>query len=564
MNTQTTIGDLLDANKIFVPPYQRAYSWDTELEKNKPPKHVNTFLADLNDYHNGSANSAYYFGHFLFEQHKDNANMFGVIDGQQRLTTILILLAALFHRQKEIHKSIDDKYTLPKNTIMYRSIHNFSTVNSDNQVLKDYVIDRTRTQRRGIDTKSQNRIIDAFEHFWEMLQDENIDYISKMLDTLKKSLCTTHMITNRSQAIQMFIFQNNRGKKPSNLEIIKANFMYSIHLNGGSEKESLLDQLQLRFEKIYRSISSIEDFIDEDEVLVHTLRVHFNSLWESNAIERTTKSLASNQPINFINAFTRSLADSFDYLKEFYCTDQHEYLPIHSIISLGHIGAAIPFVIKSYKAEISKSDLCTLCSSLESLIVRKRLIKTRAVITSRLDDVYKQFERGTSGILPIVDRVNQLRTDTRWWWAFWNNDALKEAMKASVNASLAKFILWKYENHLRRSRYHAGYPPIMFDAIESPELEHIAPKTQNPEAGYDNYDNDFRENHLDSFGNYLLISQSHNRSVGNRPFVEKRQSYGYLVQQREIQRMTEGNLTWTRGHIAIRQRNIIGFILGNF
>ena len=340
--------------------------------------------------------------------------------------------------------------------------------------------------------------------------------------------------------------------------------MYSIHLNGGNEKEALLDQLQLRFEKIYSSISSIEDFIDEDEVLVHTLRVHFNSLWESNAIDRTTKSLASDRPIDFITRFTRSLSDSFDYLKEFYCIDQRNHLPIHSIISLGHISAAIPFVIKSYVAEIPKSDLCALCSSLESLIVRHRLIKTRAIITSRLDDVYKRFEPGNSEISLIIDRVQKLRHDTRWWWAFWNNDALAEAMKGSVNASLAKFILWKYENHLLKSRDQTGYPDIWFDALDSPELEHIAPKTQNPEAGYDDYDDEFLENHLESFGNYLLIAKSHNCSVGNKPFVEKRESYDYLEQQREIQRMTEENMTWTRDHIATRQSKILGFILKNF
>ena len=564
MKTQTTLGEMLEGNKIFVPPYQRAYSWDTELEKNKPPKHVNTFLVDLNDYHNGSPKSPYYFGHFLFEQQNDNADVFGVIDGQQRLTTLVIFLAALFQRLKNICKSAGDKHTRPEDTITYRSIYNFSTVYGDDHVLRDYVIDRTRTQRTGLDTKSQNRIIDAFEHFQEMLQDKDIYYISKMLDTLNRSSCTTHVITNRSQAIQMFIFQNNRGKKPSNLEIIKAHFMYSIHLNGGNEKESLLDHLQSRFERIYRSISSIEDFIDEDEVLVHTLRVHFNSLWESNAIERTTKSLASDQPIDFIKSFTRSLADSFDYLKEFYCTDQREHLSIHSIISLGRISAAIPFIIKSYMAEIPKSDLCTLCSSLESLIVRQRLIKTRAIITSRLDDVYKRFEPGKSGIFPIIDRVQQLRNDTRWWWAFWNNDALAEAMKGGVNSSLAKFMLWKYENHLLESRYHTGYPEIRFDDIVNTELEHIAPKTENPKTGYDTYDPDFLDKYIECFGNYLLISKSHNSSVGNKPFAKKWESYDYLEQQREVQRMTEENMKWTKNQIATRQRKILEFIRQNF
>ena len=49
--------------------------------------------------------------------------------------------------------------------------------------------------------------------------------------------CTTHIVKNEAEAIQMFIFQNNRGKTPSNLEIIKAQFLYNVHLYGGAEDE---------------------------------------------------------------------------------------------------------------------------------------------------------------------------------------------------------------------------------------------------------------------------------------------------------------------------------------
>ena len=43
-----------------------------------------------------------------------------------------------------------------------------------------------------------------------------------MLNSIQGSRCTTLVVTDESEAIQMFIFQNNRGKRPSNLEIIKA------------------------------------------------------------------------------------------------------------------------------------------------------------------------------------------------------------------------------------------------------------------------------------------------------------------------------------------------------
>ena len=100
MEASTTIKQMLAGNRIFVPSYQRAYSWETELEKANSPKQTNVFLSDLEDYNKSSTKSHYYFGHFLFEDKEDKK--FGVIDGQQRMTTIVIFLSALFSRLKEI------------------------------------------------------------------------------------------------------------------------------------------------------------------------------------------------------------------------------------------------------------------------------------------------------------------------------------------------------------------------------------------------------------------------------------------------------------------------------
>lgn len=50
MEASTIIRRMMAGNEIVVPAYQRAYSWDTELESRKAPKQVNTFLFDLEDY----------------------------------------------------------------------------------------------------------------------------------------------------------------------------------------------------------------------------------------------------------------------------------------------------------------------------------------------------------------------------------------------------------------------------------------------------------------------------------------------------------------------------------
>ena len=566
MEASTTIKQMLAGNKIFVPTYQRAYSWDTVIEKGNPPKQTNVFLTDLEDYNKSSTNSAYYFGHFLFEE-KDSRT-FGVIDGQQRLTTIIIFLSALFNRLKAIRQLSEAEQETFEDIIKRNSTCRFETVDYDKQLFKDYVIDQSKKDKNGLDTQSAKRIVTAFDFFTQQLKEKEEWYLLKMLQTIQSASCTTHPVKDESEAIQMFIFQNNRGKKPSNLEIIKAQFMFNVHLYGGEEKNSLIDEIKNRFEKIYKSISSIEYRIDEDDVLVYTLRVHFNSLWETNAIDKINKLLSEDNAIPFIKSFTQSLAISFEHLTTFFGKDERENLEIHSLITLGGIGIALPFVIKAYKFGLPTSQICQLCNKLESLVVRDRLIGTRADITSRLNEVYHNFTDTKPDIKSIIDKIEWIKNvpSESWWWAYWNTKEFERSIQGSINFSTAKYLLWKYENYLE-GQGKSGYTTTRFDKIVSPELEHIAPQTPTDgkpiAAGYCAYDEEFKQQYIDCLGNYLLLSKSHNCSVGNKPFVLKRSTYNHSEQQREIQKMTTENMTWTKAEIQIRKDKIISFLMNN-
>ncbi len=566
MEASTTIKQMLAGNKIFVPTYQRAYSWDTVIEKENAPKQTNVFLTDLEDYNKSSTKSAYYFGHFLFEE-KDS-KIFGVIDGQQRLTTIIIFLSALFNRLKAIRQLSEAEQETFEDIIKRNSTYRFETVDYDKQLFKDYVIDQSKKDKNGLDTQSAKRIVNAFEFFTQQLKEKEEPYLLKMLQTIQNASCTTHPVKDESEAIQMFIFQNNRGKKPSNLEIIKAQFMFNVHLYGGEEKGSLIDEIKNRFEKIYKSISSIEYRIDEDDVLVYTLRVHFNSLWETNAIDKINKLLSEDNPIPFIKSFTQSLAVSFEHLTTFFGKDERENLEIHSLITLGGIGIALPFVIKAYKFGLTTSQICQLCNKLESIVLRHRLIGTRADITSRLNDVYQSFKDSKPDIKPIVDRIDWIKNmpSESWWWAYWNNKEFERSIQGAINHSTAKYLLWKYENHLE-GQGKSGYTATRFDKIVSPELEHIAPQTPTDgkpiAAGYCDYDEEFKQQYIDCLGNYLLLSKSHNCSVGNKPFADKRNTYNHSEQQREIQKLTAENITWTKEQIQKRKDKIITFLMNN-
>lgn len=243
-------------------------------------------------------------------------------------------------------------------------------------------------------------------------------------------------------------------------------------------------------------------------------------------------------------------------------TDERENLEIHSLVTLGGIGIAMPFIIKAYKSGLPTSQINLLCTKLESMVLRHRLIGTRADITSRLNDVYQKFTNENPDTKSIIDRIEWMKTTQDWWWAYWGNKELERSIQGGINHSTAKYLLWKYENYLE-GQDKSGYTATRFDKIVSPELEHIAPQTKNPETGYDNYDEEFVNQFINCLGNYLLLSKSHNCSVGNKPFADKRNSYNHLEQQREIQRLTADNQTWTKELIQQRKDKIVKFIIDN-
>ena len=569
METKTTIRKMMANNKIIVPPYQRAYSWDTPIEhtdKNKKTQ-VDIFLKDLEEYSKSNATNPYYFGHFLFE--KKGESEFYVIDGQQRLTTIVIFLSALFSKLKEVRTLTEEEEMIYEDMIKRKSIIRFSTVSYDQELFKDYVVEQRKHDPYGIETESARRIIRAFDFFKQKLSDKDESYLTKMLSIVSGANCTTHVVNDESEAIQMFIFQNNRGKSPTNLEIIKAQFMYNAHLYSANnnERKAIISEIQSKFEKIYRSISSIEYNINEDDVLLYTLRVHFNSLWEDNPVNRINKQLSYDNSIEFIKNFTYSLYISFDHLSSFFGKDEKKYFAIHSLVTLGGIGIAIPFIIKAYKFGLSMGKICELCEILESLLLRHRIIGTRADIRSRINDIFDQFSDTNSDIKPIKERIEFLKTTDDWWWAYWNNKKLEEALQGEISPAVAKYLLWKYENYLR-TKGKSGYNPIRYDQIENPELEHIAPRNE-PEVkphGYDVYDEENRNKYINCLGNYLLLSKSHNASIHNDPFPKKYVDYDYLEQQKEIKELVLNpeNPVWDRNLIQKRKEMIIDFVMKTF
>src|SRR5690606_35799538 len=73
------------------------------------------------------------------------------------------------------------------------------------------------------------------------------------------------------------------------------------------------------------------------------------------------------------------------------------------------------------------------------------------------------------------------------------------------------------------------------------------------------YDEEFLEDYLNCLGNLMLISGSHNKSIGNIAFSKKLKSYinnPLLNQQAEIKNYVDEE-KWTKVSIGTRHENIL-------
>ena len=538
---------------IKVPDYQRAYSWEE--------KQIEQFLLDIKEYLDKDIN--YYIGHFLFEK-KDNEKIGYVIDGQQRLTTIIIFLSSVFEKIEKLNNGelAPEELNIYKSIIEKNCKIKFSTVDYDNKLFKERVIGREKGVVKP-DTQSQNRILNAVKYFNKKLEKETIENLTNMVKIIINASCTLNEVLNQSEAVQMFIYQNDRGKHPTDLEIIKSLFMYNIH-DCSDNKINDLNYIKEKFETIYKNISYIEKLVNENDVLRITLKTYYKDLNES-SIDRIKEDIndkVSKEKLDFIKSFTEELEKNFQYLKYFF-EDEKKYLYIHSIITLGINIDLYPFIVGIYRFGINEDDKKKLIESLENLLIRMKIIGSRAYITYRIGEPYKNFldtEGDISSIISIINIINEMKTSTNYWWGHWNNDKLIASVENGVNGNIAKFILWKYENSFGDRSFEFRYDK------EKINLEHIAPRTE-PDTkphGYGDYNDEEFTNLIYCLGNLILLSEKHNKSIGNAIFSEKYKTYTYLKQQEEIRNMVSENGTWGKSMIKKRNKKIVDFVISYY
>jgi len=226
------VAELLQHRRIFfeVPEFQRPYSWDDEQ--------IEQFWDDIYSRWKEKEES-YFLGSMIFAGKRESYGYkYVVIDGQQRLTTLLILLCVIRDLFLKKAKVADPLFSarieecinyLGRYKLKLQPEHHSKF---ENTVLKGITFPEIKSKRELLELRQENRYLYVANFFKERLLEihnsmgfEGVkDFIEYVLDNIE----LVEILTNDlSEAIRVFQVVNTRGLDLSPADIIKAN-LYSM------------------------------------------------------------------------------------------------------------------------------------------------------------------------------------------------------------------------------------------------------------------------------------------------------------------------------------------------
>ena len=263
---QKTVKLLLGDNKadFLIPDYQRPYAWE-EKECQTLWDDIFAFAFPENDCDKFDRhNDEYFLGPivtFLNENNKQE-----VIDGQQRLTTLMLLLRAFYTRYRNMKDELSDTTRKNIEQCIWKTDEfdkpDMNALKIDSEVATDKdkqeFLDILKTGIASDNQKSRYAV--NYRYFQKRIDQFLEEYPSYFahLPTRILNNCILLPIEAESQdtALRIFSTLNDRGKPLSDSDIFKAQF-YKYY-SGIGKKDAFIDRWKLledRCEKIYHPLT---------------------------------------------------------------------------------------------------------------------------------------------------------------------------------------------------------------------------------------------------------------------------------------------------------------------
>ncbi|WRD29399.1 DUF262 domain-containing protein [Helicobacter pylori] len=505
--TQSTINDFfaLTGTIFSIPVYQRNYTWEEENCK----KLLQDIISISQNKKTHFMGSITYILHWIDDEKSlRKLQEFVIIDGQQRVTTIMLLLKAIETKipNEEIKKEIDGLLNLSEQKLRLKPIK------SDKEAF-DLVM-----QNRSHEIQGVSHIRNNYKFFTKELD----NYISKGYRIeeiygafLRLKIVAIGLELGEDDPQVVFESINATGVQLKGLDLIRNYLM----MGENSDNQNRL------YETYW---VPLEDWLGEKDLndfILTYLRIYFEDKLKKEERE-VYYALKDHHRDNFPNDIQGLMSDMREYgrIYQIFLDRDHYFLHRGDPQQLANLrlrikdlvkikfGVAKPFVLRCARDfEEGKLDYENFCEILQILIsyfvCRSVCGDPTAALNKVLYILYRQLENVSADALKryLGKSVGQM--------AFPNDDRIKAAFlvrNAYAANQVCKFILLEIE------KLNNAEPP----KEENLEVEHFYPKTPTQEwrdrvGDYFTFEQDY----LNNFGNLTLSGQ--NQRLGNKSYEAK-------------------------------------------
>ena len=529
-----------------VPTFQRDYSWGADEWDDLWQDIVGLFGED--------PEPAHYMG-YLVLQSSDN-RVFDIIDGQQRMTTLsLLMLAAVSHlTDLAVPDDLDDPQYRRAQQLRHNYIGYLDPVSlvarskltlnrHDNGFYQNYLVPLERLPQRGLNA-SEHLLRRAFTFFKERVKERSQDdgeAVARFVDVaVDKLFFTVITVTDELNAFKVFETLNARGVRLSATDLLK-NYLFSVISRGGMH-ESELKTLENRWEDIVGLLGS--------ESFPEFLRVFWNS--RNRLVRRTYLFKTIRDAINDRGKAFALIRDMDRYARVYtalrspedglWTVQERDNLAQLQMFSVRQPLAVLMAVYDRF-SEDDRAGFGRFLRAIAVVSFRYNVICGRQ--SNEQEVVYNQIACGISEgrIDSIVAAIAALRPvypgDGEFRTAF-SNKALRTS--SSRNKKIARFILFRLEEHLSGKRFD-------FESAKY-SIEHVLP--ENPDDGWEAFDDRQREASTYRLGNMTLLEAAPNRRIGNARFPEKHPVYG-ASEFSITRKLSQEYDMWTMDKVRSRQ-----------
>lgn len=507
-----TIDNVLGKGKFIIPSYQREYDWDDE--------NIEEFINDIEE---SAIGDNYFIGHMVFNG-DFNGNTFEVIDGQQRITTITILLCC-----------IRDKFIEQGSCDFADAIHNkylFSIDRDNNQyaILENkmpYPILQTRIQSKPEDRdntiepqkKGEIKILSSYNKLYKRIAEYSIDDLRRLRDKVLQLETIFVAATGLEDASTIFMTLNATGKDLTALDLVK-NYVFSKY-----PTLPHVDEPNDSWKTILQNTSGLTRDNEKDRFLNNSFASRYRKVSDSKIYKEIVKQFKSGK--TDAKRFISELKEDSRVYKmiikpdpsDFSKTDYDIYESINAIISVFKIEVANAFLlslIREYKKNsVSKKMTILALNSIEHFHFINNAICSKR--SSGYDMLYAKYaqalflqktKQGKHEVIKklVTDLLQRIPDKADYDTSF--DKRVYYTSEKTKQKGLVQYILSKME---RRENKNA----ILIDI----SIEHIYP--EKPDKNWYTLSDSYN---LMRIGNLALLDSGLNSEIGNKSYSLKKKA----------------------------------------